>query len=145
VLGLLFLYAGLEKLSDPNEFAQAIDGYQMVPLAWAGWLALLIPSAEVVMGISLVLGPGSRAASLLAGLTLLVFSFGIAQAMVRGINVECGCFGSATASQTDVLALGRNAGLLFLSAFILSRPETGWRQPSRVDGSAPHRHPNSDA
>ena len=144
VLGLLFLYAGYEKLAAPNDFAEAIDGYQLVPQAWAGWLALLIPSAEVVVGLSLVLGPGSRAAALLAGLMLLAFSFGIAQAMVRGINVECGCFGSATASQADYIALIRNAGLLSLSAFILLRPEAAWLRRDRVDADSGGRHSEAD-
>ena len=126
LLGSLFLYAAIQKLADPSGFAEAIDGYRLIPSDWSGWFAVLVPSTEVVLGIALVSGYGSRAGGLLAGLMLAAFSVAIAQALGRGINIECGCFGSSAPANADYLALVRNVALITIAVIITLSPEVRW-------------------
>ncbi len=132
LLGALFIYAAIQKLAAPDSFAESIEGYRMVPREWAGWLALLVPSTELVVGVSLIIGLGSRAAGFVAGVMLVGFSVAIGQALMRGINIDCGCFGS-NATDADYLALVRNAALTAIAAFVAFSREVRWRT-KKADG-----------
>jgi putative oxidoreductase len=94
-LGALFVVAGGLKLRDPAAFAQEIANYQLLP-ALAPYLALALPTIEIVAGVALLLlpAPWQRAAALaLAGL-LAMFTVATLAVVVRGVNIECGCFGA---------------------------------------------------
>ncbi len=119
-LGLVFAYAGALKVADPAAFAEAIARYRI--LSWPGSVAvaLYLPWLELAAVIALCC-PGWRRAGqwLLLGRSL-GFSAVIASALVRGLDIECGCFGSGPGtslwfSLTRALALSLcSAALLWL-------------------------------
>lgn len=111
VLGALFIYAGSQKLMDPAAFQIDIAHFQLVPWAVAGGLAVYLPWLEILSGAALIFRR-SGAAWVLGGL-VLVFTVSIATAWSRGLNVDCGCFGSSGEATNYPLALGRNLLLLF--------------------------------
>ena len=129
VLGLLFMYAAALKFIDLHAFSESIDGYRLTPPSWSAPLALFVPSLEVVAGASLLVGRGARGAALLSAIMLLGFSAAIAQAMIRGINIDCGCFGASGPQKADALSLVRNGVLLLLALIVLLKPESPWRVP----------------
>jgi uncharacterized membrane protein YphA (DoxX/SURF4 family) len=90
----LFAYAGLIKLTAPGEFARDIANYHVLSDALSGWAAVLLPVCEVVIAGGLLLGSHVRGAALLSAVMLLAFAAAMAQAKLRGIDLECGCFGS---------------------------------------------------
>ena len=119
-LGGLFLYAGSRKLLDPLAFADSIATFQMLSKQCINILALGLPPFEIILGCFLVGGWKTRTASL--GITLLTMIFGmaLAQAILRGLTIDCGCFGSGHPSPMQPwFSLGRDV-LLFAAGIWLN-------------------------
>jgi len=93
-VAVVFLYAAYTKLRQPFLlFAMSIDAYQLLP-EWAVLtLGRTIPWLELLLGILLATGYGLRYAA--AGATMLLgLFFGVMlQAYVKGMGIDCGCFG----------------------------------------------------
>lgn len=110
LLGAVFIYASLDKIAHPGDFARVVYHYQIVgpsqylsPLP-ANLLAVTLPWIEVVAGALLILGVWRREAALLTGAMLVVFILAVSSALYRGIDLaNCGCF--------TVTGEGRAAGL----------------------------------
>lgn len=92
VLGAIFVYASLDKITHPDRFADMIHDYQMLPLALVNAWALAMPWVEMMTGAVLILGLWRRAGGLLATALTAAFLIAIAQAESRGLRIECGCF-----------------------------------------------------
>lgn len=110
----LFLYAGCTKAWDPASFARSIENYQLLPAWPSALMALYLPWLEMIAAGALIVGKTRQAAlSILCGLCL-VFVIALSTAWIRGLDIQCGCFGEN--SSTVVAALIRAAllgGLLF--------------------------------
>lgn len=91
-VGGIFIWASLDKLTHPAAFATAIHHYRLTPYALLHPLALLLPAVELVAGAALVAGWQRRGAALLCSAMLVVFMVAIATALVRGLDISCGCF-----------------------------------------------------
>ena len=94
LLAAVFIYAGANKALDPAQFAEAIDRYRIVPWPFAAGMALYLPWLEIVAGVATFWGrlrPGALV--IIAGLAW-VFVAAIASALVRGLDITCGCFGN---------------------------------------------------
>ena len=128
-LGLAGLlgYAGLTKLLDPSAFAEDLQNYRLLPDAWAGALALGLPALELVVAGGLLLPGHARGGALLAGLLLLTFALAMAQAKVRGIDLECGCFGGH--SRVSWLKVGANTALAALALWVAWFGQASQRPP----------------
>ncbi|MBN2279975.1 MAG: DoxX family membrane protein [Candidatus Marinimicrobia bacterium] len=91
-LGMLFLYAAIDKIVFPASFAEVIYHYRLVPLGFLNISAIIIPWIEIGIGVLLLLDVWSEVASFILILLTFAFVVMIASAMVRGLNIECGCF-----------------------------------------------------
>jgi len=93
-LGAIFLYAAWIKLREPWAiFAISIDSYQVLP-TWAVELtARGLPWFELVLGIVLISGFWRRPATIFTSLLLLVFFSLMVRALLKGMQIDCGCFG----------------------------------------------------
>ncbi len=116
VVGGLFLYAGALKIADPLGFAQDIDNYRLVPRAIAFFTALILPWVEVLAGAALVAGLFKRTSAGLISLMLVFFILLVAVTMVRGLDVDCGCFGALSRKAGWTLIL-EDAAMLFHGRF----------------------------
>lgn len=89
----VFLTAGLSKIADPRAFALVVHRYQAVPDIFVNPTALFLPWLELISGASLILVPRWRKAAgvLILGM-LLVFTGLIVSVIIRGIDLNCGCF-----------------------------------------------------
>jgi uncharacterized membrane protein YphA (DoxX/SURF4 family) len=125
--GVLFI-AGYLKVSAPDKSQMAVRAYEMLPISVANALGLVLPFAEVAIGALLILGSLTRAMAALGGFTMVIFIIAISQAWVRGLNIDCGCFGGGGAvepGQTKYLQeILRDAGLAFLAAYLIRYPVT---------------------
>lgn len=92
VLGFVFLYAGLQKISHQNEFLLIVKNYQLIPLNLERIFSLVLPWMEFTIGSMLVLGIYVKQAALIAILVLVTFSMVIGINIIRGISFSCGCF-----------------------------------------------------
>jgi uncharacterized membrane protein YphA (DoxX/SURF4 family) len=117
VLGGVFVYAAWLKLREPWAlFAIAIDSYQVLP-SWAVELvARGLPWCELLLGISLVAGLWRRASTLSTSLLLVVFFSLMIRAMLKGMQIDCGCFGPG--ERISWVTLLRDGGLLATSLLL---------------------------
>lgn len=93
----LFLKAGWDKLIDPEAFASSIQGYQMVPLNITVLMTWFLPWLEVWSSLALwVNGALRKAAWLLIMLMLILFTIAKVSAVMRGLDISCGCTSSST-------------------------------------------------
>lgn len=103
-LGIIFVYAAWSKLFEldglairmrPWElFAMSIDSYQVLPLKWVELVARTLPWFEIAIGIFLVAGVFLRSASVATALLLGVFFTLMVRAYAKGMQINCGCFGT---------------------------------------------------
>ncbi len=93
VLGVVFCYAGLAKAVDRGAFAVDIDHYRLLPFSTVAPLALYLPWLEIAAGVAVIAGPLRRGGLLTLALLNAVFAVAIGSALMRGIEINCGCFG----------------------------------------------------
>jgi putative oxidoreductase len=93
-VGGVFIYASMYKINYPGEFAETIASYQLVPYWGVNLMALVMPWAELVSGILMVLGVRTKSAAAAIGGMLVMFSLAILITLLRGIPIGCGCFSS---------------------------------------------------
>ena len=123
VVAGVFVWAAVPKLLDPAGFASDVANYHLLPESWAGATATIVPALELVIAVALLTGWGARGAALAALGMLLVFTIAIGQAMARGIDIDCGCFGEESSARADVGSLVRNVLLMAACLVALLGPE----------------------
>ena len=127
-LGAVFLWASYDKLLDPRAFALAVANYQLVPEVGVNLLAVLLPWLELACALLLISGQWTRTSSLIVALLLVVFMIAVGVAMVRGLDVSCGCIGSDASRRIGIKLLGQDALLLAMAVFLTIRgnDRVGW-------------------
>ena len=110
-LGGAFVYAAWLKLREPwMLFAMAVDAYQLLP-QWAVILvARTLPWAELLLGLLLGSGKWMRFSSAAVSALLAGFLAMMAFTYLKGMQIDCGCFGSGDPISPRTLA--RDSGLL---------------------------------
>jgi len=132
-LGVSFVYASLDKIWVPADFARIVYHYRLIgpdqhlgPLP-ANLLAVTLPWMEVLAGVLLIAGFWRREAAAVTGLMLVTFIFAVGWALALGIDIEnCGCFSVSGAGRAVgwKLLVG-DVGLLALAVILMlpdSRP-----------------------
>lgn len=114
VVGGVFIWAGFLKILDPLDFAQNIANYRVFPQAASFFLALVLPWIELACGFFLILGIFRDAASLVLSALIVVFLGLIVATLIRGLDIDCGCFGTIS-SKVDIKLLLADIVLLFFS------------------------------
>ena len=122
VLGGLFVYAGAVKVVDPLDFAQNIRNYRLVGQSLAFIAALVLPWLEILAGAFLVAGVWKRGAALVVSGLLVFFIILTAVTMIRGLDVDCGCFGSLSRKSGWGVVL-EDLGMLVLGLALLFAPK----------------------
>ena len=100
-VGGTFIYASFYKIIDPAAFAKSIWFYHLVPGSLINLMALFLPWLELTCGVAIIIGITYRGAVILANLMTVVFIAALASAIVRGINIDCGCFKAAQATSNS--------------------------------------------
>jgi uncharacterized membrane protein YphA (DoxX/SURF4 family) len=103
ILGGVLLVAGALKVSDPYSSATSVRAYQILPVDLANFLGFVLPFAEVAIGIFLIVGIWVRLNALAGGALMVMFIIAIGQAWIRGISLDCGCFGKGGLLETNEL------------------------------------------
>ncbi len=116
VLGILLGWAALAKLGDIPALARAVHNFRIVPLPGENLLAMVLPWIELTTALSLLLGIRPRAGAVAATGLLVVLTTAVALGLARGLDIECGCFGTSDASHVGTVKLLENLGMLALAA-----------------------------
>ncbi|MCY3022172.1 MAG: DoxX family protein [Planctomycetota bacterium] len=126
-LGAVLFYAGFLKLRSGYSFAETIANFRLMPAQANQILAVVLPWCEVCAGLLLFFGVWVRAGGLLATLFFATFTAAILSALARGLDIECGCFGTDAATRVGLRALVVDILWLLAALAVL------WLQPAARD------------
>ena len=129
-LGALFVFSASDKVLDPEKFAIAVRGYELLPVSLTNLFALVLAWSELLSGILLILGIYTRQAAAAVLLMLVMFIGAIVTTIIRGLVVDCGCFSNEGGSQTGYLLIARNI-FLITACLIVMRFDGGFFGLSR--------------
>jgi putative oxidoreductase len=122
ILGLVFLYASVGKILDPKAFAENLIAYRIFDSPqMLKYVAVTLPWIEWICGICLILGVFVRSVSALATLLLITFLAGMISALLRGLEIHCGCFGSPQET-IGAFSLLRDGFFCLVSLIVLLSP-----------------------
>ncbi len=132
ILGGIFIYASLDKILQPEAFAEMIYNYQLLPARLINLLAVILPWVELILGALLLLGRALPGAVALANLLLLIFFGALMFNLARGLNVHCGCFTvNPTGDPATWWYVFRDAVFLMVGAYLW------WKTFRRADEATP--------
>jgi uncharacterized membrane protein YphA (DoxX/SURF4 family) len=147
-LGAVFVYASLDKIAHPAEFAKIVYHYRLLgpdidtgPLA-ANLLAVTLPWIELVAGLLLITGIWRREAALASAGMLVVFVAALAWALFHGIDLaNCGCFSVAAGEEGAGRRLGiqlvvGDLGLLAAALVLALLPPSSATAPAPAESAA---------
>jgi uncharacterized membrane protein YphA (DoxX/SURF4 family) len=120
ILGAVFVYAGLAKISAPREFARIVVNYQVLPEKMAVYLAFILPWIEALLGILLILGFELKKTALALSFLLVVFVGAVLIRSANGSAAPCGCFSFKSSGPDSIfLTIGRDMALLACGAYLI--------------------------
>jgi putative oxidoreductase len=125
VLGAIFLLAGAMKLAHPAAFFSDLLGFGVpFPEMFLRVVAVGLPWLEVLTGLGLLLDFWPETIRPLVSVLCLIFVVMLGQAVLRGLDLNCGCFGAAGAGwfERPDVALVRAALLFAASLYIAVAP-----------------------
>jgi putative oxidoreductase len=118
LIGGIFFYAGLEKILAPFDFSMAIYNYKLLPDPLIGVVAATLPSIEIVAALFLLFGFNTKGAAALISFLLFIFIALIIISAIRGLDIDCGCFGSLE-RKVGLLAILEDTSLFVVSLCVL--------------------------
>jgi putative oxidoreductase len=98
-LAAVFVYAGIDKLRDPLQFADSIAAFAMLRASFINLLALSLPIFEIACGLALLWAPSRPVGALAVSIISVVFFTALSSALLRGLTLDCGCFGVGAPSR----------------------------------------------
>lgn len=120
LLGLAFVVGSLEKIVDPDAFGFSISNYRIFPAFIIPVPATILPWMELLCGLSILFGVLLRGSSLMVATMLVVFTLAVLSAMLRGLDITCGCFtNDPAAAAIGWGKVAENTGLLCTSLLLL--------------------------
>ncbi|MFI5356029.1 MAG: MauE/DoxX family redox-associated membrane protein [Opitutales bacterium] len=94
LLAAIFASAGALKAWDPAATVQSLAHYHLLPAGLATWGGLYVPWLELAGAAALLTRGLRRGGWLLATLLSACFLVFTGSALLRGLDIDCGCFGT---------------------------------------------------
>ncbi len=116
LLGGVFVYSGfLKSAASVEEFAAAIEMYEVIPVSLTIWAAYFMSWTELYLGGFVIFGIFTRLGVLAISGLLVIFELLLFSVLIRGIPMaDCGCFG-AGGNQSIFYEIIQNAVLLLVA------------------------------
>lgn len=128
IVGGVLVAAGYLKASNPSQAKMAVRAYDVLPISLANNFGMILPWLEVGVGLLLIVGIAIRYSALFSGILMLLFIAAISQAWMRGLSIDCGCFGgggSVAPQNTQYLPeIARDTCLALISGYLFRYPST---------------------
>lgn len=116
LFGGVFIWTSVWHSTHAKEFLQSIKDYQIISGALVSWSGFLFIAAEAAIGVCLIFGFFVRQMSIVATVLLAGFTGVIVSAIVRQLDIACGCgLGDTKVGWFDVV---RDAVLIAVALFI---------------------------
>jgi putative oxidoreductase len=124
-LGGIFIYAALLKIADPVAFAGSVAAYRILPYFASYLAAATLPFLELICGLLLVSGYRVKGGAVIIAALNLLFMAALASAIVRGLDIDCGCFKQGGAKTSPWIALARDALFLVMAGYVIWKDTKG--------------------
>ena len=114
IVAAVLLISGISKILDPMPLIETLKAFIKLPEDITILIATILPVLEI--GLALLLMLEIKPKPVLYG-TLILFTLFLAFSVygtIKGMNNDCGCFGSLVKSQIGWGMIGRNAILFVL-------------------------------
>ena len=134
ILGVILIYASIDKIVHPAEFAKVIGNYNVLPFGLENLLGIILPVLELLVGSCLILGIMLDGSAIITAGMMTVFIIALSQAMIRGIDINCGCFKVTVENgghQVGIRRIIEDFLFLGMSLMVLSRGERKWELYSK--------------
>jgi hypothetical protein len=121
----MFAWAGIMKVLQSAAFFSDLLAYDApFPEGFLRLVAVTLPWLEAICGVALVFNVWPKTVRPVVSFLCLVFVGMLAEAVVRGLDVNCGCFGPTNAGwfERPGVALGRAVVLLVASLYLVAAP-----------------------
>jgi uncharacterized membrane protein YphA (DoxX/SURF4 family) len=139
ILGLIFTYAAWTKLRNPwLLFAISVESYQILPEQGVLIVARVLPWLELGIGILLLAGFWLQFVAPAASTMLIVFFIAMVRSYIKGMGIDCGCFGVGETLGPSTLV--RDGLLLMLSVGLTWMSLRGKTQIESQETSSPIPH-----
>lgn len=135
-LGAVFIYAGVMKALDPQQFAIDVQHYELTSWTISIIIAMYLPWLEIFAAMALLVGRLYRGALALMGGMTLAFLVAIGSAWWRGLDITCGCFGAEVNRTNYPAHIGLNTAMLS-AVMVLAWLEHRKRPPEPTAASLP--------
>jgi hypothetical protein len=133
--GLTFLVAGFPHWSNAYYFLGSVYAYKLVEPGIGQMVAMSMPVIQLALALCFLIRVFLDASHLATLFLLICFVTVQTSALVRGLDISCGCFGPGHDTTIGWFSLSLVYGLLALSLirngmFLFSRPTVSSRFPS---------------
>lgn len=119
LVGLVLIVAAVDKVADPSAFAESIANYRILPETIGLGFATVLPWIELLSGLAILFGVMRQGAALLASGLFVLFILVLLSALVRGLDIACGCFTQdPDVGMVSWMRILENTGLLLASLAI---------------------------
>ena len=132
---LIWIAAGATKLPDLAAFATQVERYEILPHLLVVPLAYILPFFEILLGVYLAAGLFVRASALVGTLLFVIFLTAQVQALIRGLKLDCGCFGTLAKSTVGPWTLLRDTALGIPTFVMLAFPSRQFSLDRRLFGA----------
>ena len=112
ILGLVFVVAGMAKMWDVYGFVTVVKSFQMLPQSLVVSVSVIIPFAELVFGVMLIMNYRPRLSGLLLLVMLVIFTGFSAVKYLSGSTADCGCFGNFVSRRIDLSLFLQNLAIM---------------------------------
>lgn len=92
-------------MSDLDFFVKSLENYKLLPAETLNLVALIIPWMELITGVFLIIGFFVKESALLGSIMMGIFIAAIIISLARGLNIDCGCFGTVDGSKVGISKL----------------------------------------
>lgn len=116
-IAVLFIFSGIEKIINPAAFAEAISKYRLLPDLLINLAALTLPWIELVAGILIFFDCCTKECSFIITVLMFAFTVAVVIAFARGLNIECGCFGTLNSSKVSLFKIFENILITSVTLF----------------------------
>ncbi len=124
-IGFVFLFAALAKIGDLSTFAFQIHNFRLAPVWAENLVAMTLPWIELIAGLSLILAIRPRAGGMVSTVLMAVFLMAVGIAVARGLDIECGCFGTTDGTNVGLAKMAENSMMLIVAWISMQAPHEG--------------------
>ena len=150
ILGGVIFVAGALKVGAIGESILAVRAFRILPYELTSVVGTILPFAEILLGLLLILGVFTRLTGILGALLMLAFTIAIASAWARGLTLDCGCFGGGGVISAEAAFaaypwdIARDIALMACGVWLAFLPRTAFAVDTWIFGVSPAETSDED-